>query len=127
MREIKFRVWDNKFLNWIKRPSDIIMNLGTGEVKGKNGGVGYVKHWIVNQFTGLKDKNGVEIYEGDILSEDGYLIGEIYFSNLYGLMIKGESCNRALHNFCLNSEIMNGNLKDLEVIGNIYENKELLK
>ena len=80
---------------------------------------------IKRQYTGLKDKNDVEIYESDIIKAiwskdcDEYIaneewIGDIFFN--YGSFdINGE--------WCVSLNCFNGTL---EVIGNIYENPELL-
>ncbi len=71
------------------------------------------------QSTGLVDKNGQEIFEGDIVhaySEDARLIGAIeYFDNAYCIKTK----NGVYNSLWINAEYY-------EVIGNIYENPELL-
>lgn len=69
---------------------------------------------ILMQFTGLKDKNGKEIYEGDIF-QWGREKGEVIFS---------DGC------FIFKTKIMSMTMRDhrpteYEIIGNIYENKEL--
>lgn len=72
------------------------------------------------QFIGLKDMNGQEIFEGDVVhaySEGASLIGVIeYFDNAYCIKSK----NGIYNSLWTNAEYF-------EVIGNIYENKELLK
>jgi uncharacterized phage protein (TIGR01671 family) len=87
------------------------------------------KHWeeIVdrNLFTGLKDKNGKEIYEGDILR---------YKSGFYGFAgqlliseVEWDSAFCGFRPFCDYSSEYDDLVKDPEVIGNIYENPELLE
>jgi len=123
MREIKFRAWDKKkeqmanvikidFENW----SDI-KGLTLLECKNK-------KYWmpqddvIFMQYTGLKDKNGKEIYEGDIvLMEVNQLKGIIKFLN-GGFKIDDGDIPLPLGGF---------EEGEIEVIGNIYENPELLE
>ena len=110
-REIKFRAWDNK-ISKISKPFSFghILNFCD-----KNG-IGHMKspddYHKIMQFTGLKDKNGKEIYEGDIL--------------------KGVSGNHAVLFKLSGGWVTDTNLPlwafaNPVVIGNIYENPELLE
>jgi len=79
-----------------------------------------------DDYTGLKDKNGKEIYEGDILKTYKGIICKVYWSN------SGASFMIAYTNIwtkrigkLIYKKLMNWHTK-CEIIGNIYENKELL-
>lgn len=70
----------------------------------------------IGQFTGLLDKNGYEIYEGDILRNESCK-GIVVYKNGAFVLDLGKSCG-CVYLFCLDS---------LLVIGNIYDNPELLE
>ena len=75
-----------------------------------------VDNGTIGQFTGLHDKNGKEIYEGDIISNESYK-GIVVYKNGSFVLDLGKSCG-CVYLFCLDS---------LLVIGNIYDNPELLE
>lgn len=113
MREIKFRVWDKEYKE-MKRVDEIQFS-ATPEPYVVMSPKWENKEWykpfsevILMQYTGLKDKNGKEIYEGDILKYQQFKIPVEL--NDYKLMVM----------------IRDEYAKFGEVIGNIYENKELL-
>ena len=96
----------------------------------------------IGQYTGLHDKNGKEIYEGDIVTGTKYPFIDIGKQNYIGIVVFYEDVAQFGYEYkCVNKDkrgISNGinnefnaneNLicEDLEVIGNIYENSDLLK
>ncbi len=116
MREIKFRVWC-KYHNSFE-PHDIKIGLN-GEIYHK--GQYSIKDHILLQFTGLHDKNGKEIYEGDIV---------VNWWDEKETVDEGRGFVE-MRNGCFGYETKNKfffNIHSrLKVIGNIYENPELLK
>lgn len=132
MREIKFRAWDKDLEEWIPEESIIInkgkpiaiMNqtdLPIQEALNKKGKL-INPNWELMQFTGLKDKNDKEIYEGDIIEfkKDG--------------CTQEQGCGEICKDFVIFSDgkfSINGwswhEAKWYIVIGNIYENPELME
>lgn len=123
VREIKFRSWqDNQMLT---QPLSGVY--GTARFMGF-----LYEDAKVMQYTGLLDKNGKEIYEGDIVSlnygmppkvdrlvieyADDEVIADISVSGWWMRNVRPNGCSASL---CKTYE------GDLEIIGNIYENKEL--
>jgi hypothetical protein len=134
MHNLKFRAWDIANKEMLK--VDIIdFFLEQIRILQKDASCFSMKFKNVEimQSTGFHDKNGVEIFEGDVLS-CGYLFtgspfeeedeyeeekGVVKFLNC-GFNIEFKNCNALFIDIMLNYE-------DIEVIGNIYENPELLK
>lgn len=72
------------------------------------------------EYTGLKDKNNKEIYEGDIVTLHNSKYKVIFNSKEAGFVLRDDE-------FEMNIPFTNNNNKRMEIIGNIYENPELLK
>lgn len=155
MRQIKFRAQDIASNKWLygdlRHHKDDVCIFEQGGNKGEQ-----VKHDTIGQFVGLKDKNGKEIYEGDILRVKEYenlLIKEFIDDNdKYSLFTledaKGELrdeyvtpvvWNEGCFDLSTNGSYFNmfvscifGNMKrssplfEFEIIGNIYENADLI-
>lgn len=82
------------------------------------------RHYKKVQYTGLKDKNGVEIYEGDILGKEYHWSFYIGFNDGCFVMIPCDSVQRANWTWHPVGQQM---IKGWKVIGNIYQNPELLE
>ena len=79
------------------------------------------------QYTGLKDKNSIEIYEGDIV-ESKHSTMEVTFRDGSFLIVHCPTCRAETEGEC-KTDILDKlciDIYNLEIIGNIYENKELL-
>lgn len=143
MREIKFRVWDGDKLIHVP---DIIEN-GYVNFLAKSGRFDIKKIYTIQQYTGLKDVNGNEIYEGDILAilNEGTGVEDFrgfvrYLPEIAGYSLAGEQ-KWMRHDLYLVDKVMPGcfanhgepartrevDCSRVKIIGNIYENPELLK
>jgi len=115
-REIKFRAWrkeEKKMLKW----EHIAVAWTAGALKDD-------QFTVVMQYTGLKDKNGKEIYEGDIIKGMFSLSGKMgvvkYFEKYAGFGFTTEYWGKMDFNF------KNNDLSRYKVVGNVFENPELL-
>ena len=121
MRDIKFRAWDKEgkvMVDWFWLSSEgdlyetpvIVYDTPHLELERND-------DLVAMQYTGKKDINGVEIYEGDILQNEHHF--------RYQVVFKGD-CWRceSLKNSGFKNRFIG---RDLKVIGNIYQNKDLLE
>lgn len=124
MREIKFRVWNIKTKNWLKDEGLQFLMINYAKVLDPLNHLFDPYHQVAyQQFTGLKDKNGKDIYERDIVLLDSpQKMYEIYFDE-GGFMGKNHKFGDT---FEIKTHINKFNNR-LRVIGNIYEHPELLK
>ncbi|WP_174850346.1 YopX family protein [Streptococcus suis] len=118
---LKFRAWDTFHNKWVKHfyitENGLIYNMEQphrdliGAVPIEQSGL------VVMQSTGVFDKNGQEIFEGDVVNIFGEKLSKIYYSDgafCVDILIGGTP----LHAFLS---------EQLEIIGNIYENPELME
>jgi uncharacterized phage protein (TIGR01671 family) len=130
-RKMKFRAWDKDCKQMFSQDENGEFypthqpERGTGYELGDamKIGLGYShhKHLVLMQFTGLKDGNGKEVYEGDLLKYDGgQLIVEIKWADGGFYCFKNNQQTIPLA-FRLKEQIA-----EYKIIGNIYENSELL-
>ena len=119
MREIKFRAWDNDKKCFIL-PENLVYRLD-GYLFDREFDV-ELHNIELMQFTGLLDKNGKEIYEGDIVKGYGYEVRNGYQIRPERIFIINDFIKDTYRLLC----ITEGTGETVEIIGNIYENPDLL-
>jgi uncharacterized phage protein (TIGR01671 family) len=123
-RKIEFRAWDklNKIMTYDvlnKQPILEMVNVGTPQQDSIIVGLEEYSDLELTQFTGLKDQNGEEIFEGDIL--------KIYYQNNQKSYLKEVKWLNDAINKGRWDALDNCAFTSCEVVGNIFENPELLE
>ena len=127
MRTIKFRLWDIKY-KYMRLMDDLDLMLNNDGIMERHSrdyiGDEYytTDQYIIEQFTGLLDQNGKEIYEGDIIKQDKYFGTIVFWNGCFSCKYKNTPDDWE------NSYVpIYGGFCEFEVIGNIHENPELLE
>ena len=113
MREIKFQAWDldaEQMYNWESIKQLFHEHLEHPRVK-------------VRQYTGLKDKNGREIYEGDVVKG----IRDSHWHGGYDIVLGKVEFDEETCSFRVDGGGLLYRIEEIEVIGDVYRNPELLE
>ena len=142
MREIKFRIWDIDKRKFVVNKID---RLSCGDTKkcmservdfeNNSVEINADERYIFSEYTGLEDKNNKEIYEGDIVKfKDCSIDGTKEFYNIGVIEREGKRDELVISQLIFEKSYFTENYMDFinqtfelsEIIGNIYENPELL-
>lgn len=120
-REIEFRAWSESYKAILE-----VDLLGKNKILSSRTWLD-IKDIELMQYTGIKDKNGVKIFEGDVFIDEDGCIGVVRYSEQYAWFIIEWYENSHSKEPIDDDALGNINIHNMEVIGNIYENKELLE
>ena len=130
MQQIKFRVWNGvlhkyRTIDMNSGKQNLGMGFESAEGIGSNTTTIYRSFGdVIEQFTGLKDANGKEIYEGDIVKSN-YKYAQPKISQI--IMEDGNSYIAGEDLATGNEMLVSDHIEEIEVIGNIHANPELLE
>jgi len=124
MREIKFRAWVNN-----SKKFEAIEFIGAGQrtfpVYTKGNKYWFPMQGVLEQYTGLKDKNSVDVYEGDYIKAKSTIYKIEWFNTAFwAIPESGYGSSQPISSLY---EYEDGMAYKVEVIGNIHENPDLLE
>lgn len=153
-RQLKFRIWNKQhkvwlendaslhcFSNWSICPFTGKLTDYVGAISGDietysaspapdyyttAGSIVKESPYVIQQFTGLKDSNGKEIYEGDLINGCIYTVDPNFKKVLWGEITNREVFFQSGEYKCPPNERLS-NIYKIRIVGNIFENTELLK
>lgn len=118
-REIKFRIWDTVNKEYIN-PEGYYFTVDFKQFIAFDRYFDVdEENFIIQQYTGLKDKRGKEIYEGDIINTSNGIKEVIYSEDIASFECTDWLGSRNLYGYQKEN--------DIQIIGNIFENQELIK
>ena len=119
-RKLKYRIWNTEDKRWVQDDDDIIGLNNCGVMindRQDMDNLSLADYMIVQLYTNGNDKNNKEIYEGDILNYRGRVGVVEYFATMYICSWNDQTDDELSHMI----------IGDMEVIGNILENRDLIK
>ena len=125
----KFRLW-NRITSQLHIVDGLYFDAREAEYVDDDNVLRFVgfKNIDLMQSTGLKDKNGKEIFEGDIAQfEDCYTETDFLYVNTGIVEWSQGSFTITNRDSVLMEDLLDGDVLDVEIIGNVYENPELLE
>lgn len=123
----RYRVWDKEFKEMVQVDA-LVFDEQIIKATYKNGNVVKedLKNYVLMQSTGLRDKNGKEIFEGDVLKVTNLSIWlEVVSFNKNKAMFVSKEVKRKVEETPL-YDLFNTDIFEVEIIGNIWEDGELL-